>query len=90
MGTVGTARRNMEDKLKRLNELHVNVWHLHKKYFHLPISGTDQEWEELMKDYQALEERYKDDDELDLIRYQLVRAVVDTIDRRFYDRKGQK
>lgn len=78
------------DRLKELFQLHTDLWLLHKKYYHLPSSGTDQEWDQLIVDYQALEKKYKQDPELSQICYQLVKAVVETIDTRYYTRKEGK
>ena len=77
----------IEERLRQLNELHVDIWHLHKKYYHLPEDGTEEEWEQLIDDYQALEKKYEQDPELSEICIQLIKAVVKTIDDRHFKGK---
>lgn len=73
----------MDEKLKRLNELHVDVWHLHKKYY--PLPEKEKGWEELQTDIDSLQKKYPDDSELGSVRYELVKAVVNTLDSRYYE-----
>lgn len=73
----------MDEKLKRLNELHVDVWHFHKKYY--PLPEKEKGWEELQTDINLLQEKYPDGSELGSVRYELVKAVVNTLDSRYYE-----
>jgi len=74
----------MDEQLKRLNELYVDIWHLHKKFFHLPESNKVEDWDKLIEEYQALEKKYKEDPELDQIREKLVLVVVKTLDEKHF------
>ncbi len=73
----------MSEELKKLNELHVDIWHLHKKYY--PLPDDDKGWDDLIFDIGALREKYPDNSELGSIRHELVRAVVNTLDSRYYE-----
>ena len=76
------------DRLKELFQLHTDVWLLHKKYYNLPESNKEEDWDKLIVDYQAIEKKYEHDQELSEICVQLIKAVVKTIDDRHFQIMG--
>lgn len=72
--------------LKKVYQVHADVWSLHRKYY---SPQTDAEWDALAEEAGKLMEKYEKDPELEDISFQLICAVTRSIDNRWRKEKKE-